>query len=101
MIGVDLQQGSEQHGLLAHLRCGSVRVNVGDHVRVGDEVGEVGNSGSSIQPHLHFQVMSSENPFPLFENLLPFRLRRLRKKIADEWTEISDAELRNRDHLQL
>jgi uncharacterized protein YjeT (DUF2065 family) len=45
--------------------------------------------------------MSSENPFPLFENLLPFRLRRLRKKIADEWTEISDAELRNRDHLQL
>ncbi|MCG6873626.1 MAG: M23 family metallopeptidase [Betaproteobacteria bacterium] len=87
--------------LLAHLRCGSVRVNVGDHVRVGDEVGEVGNSGSSIQPHLHFQVMSSENPFPLFENLLPFRLRRLRKKIADEWTEISDAELRNRDHLQL
>ncbi len=68
--------------LLAHLRCGSVRVKAGDHVRVGDKLGEVGNSGSSIQPHLHFQVMRNENPFPLFENLLPFKLRRLQKKIA-------------------
>ena len=50
--------------LLAHLRCGSVRVKVGDRVRAGDELGEVGNSGSSLQPHLHFQVMSSEDPFP-------------------------------------
>jgi hypothetical protein len=87
--------------LLAHLRCGSVRVKIGDQVRVGDELGEVGNSGSSIQPHLHFQVMSNENPFPLFENLLPFKLRQLRKKIGEEWVGITNAELKNGDHLQL
>ena len=96
-----LLQCGKVYPLLAHLRCGSVRVKVGDHVRVGDELGEVGNSGSSIQPHLHFQVMSNENPFPLFENLLPFRLRHLRKKIGDEWAEVSDVTLRNGDHLQL
>lgn len=50
--------------LLAHLRCGSVRVKQGDRVRAGEQLGEVGNSGSSLQPHLHFQVMNSEDPFP-------------------------------------
>ena len=87
--------------LLAHLRCGSVCVKVGDEVRAGDKLGEVGNSGSSIQPHLHFQVMSSENPFPLFENLLPFRLRAARRKMGDEWQRVANAELKNGDHLLL
>lgn len=87
--------------LLAHLRCSSVRVKVGDHVQAGDQLGEVGNSGSSIQPHLHFQVMKGEDPFPLFENLLPFKLREVRKRIGQEWKGISNAELSNGDHLRL
>ena len=58
--------------LLAHLRKGSLNVKVGDLVRVGDEIGQVGNSGASIQPHLHVQVMSSPELFPLFANLVPF-----------------------------
>ncbi len=87
--------------LLAHLRCGSLRVEVGDHVEAGDQLGEVGNSGSSIQPHLHFQVMNSDNPFPLFENLLPFKLRKVRKRTGRDWTEIANADLANGDHLRL
>jgi Peptidase family M23 len=87
--------------LLAHLRCGSLRVKLADRVRAGQQLGEVGNSGSSIQPHLHFQVMSDENPFPLFRNLVPFKLRELRKKVGGEWKKESNAELRNGDHLQL
>jgi hypothetical protein len=87
--------------LLAHLRCGSLRVKVGDHVQAGDRLGEVGNSGSSIQPHLHFQLMENENPFPLFKNLLPFMLRTARKRIGHEWKEIPNADLSNGDHLRL
>ena len=87
--------------LLAHLRCGSLRVKVGDHVRAGDQLGEVGNSGSSIQPHLHFQIMENENPFPLFKNLLPFRLRAVEKRIGQEWKELSNSVLSNGDHLRL
>lgn len=85
--------------LLAHLRCGSIRVKVGEHVQAGDQLGEVGNSGSSIQPHLHFQIMENENPFPLFKNLLPFKLRVVRKRIGQNWQELSNAELNNGDHL--
>jgi len=44
---------------LVHLRSGSIRVAVGDAVRVGQQVAECGNSGNSTQPHLHIQVMDS------------------------------------------
>lgn len=44
---------------LVHLRRGSLRVGVGDVVRVGHAVAECGSSGNSTQPHLHVQVMDS------------------------------------------
>lgn len=39
-----------------HLRKGSLRVKNGDQVGAGDQVGEVGQSGNSLVPHLHFAV---------------------------------------------
>jgi hypothetical protein len=45
--------------LLAHLRHGSARVRVGEHVEVGEQLGECGNSGNSTEPHLHLQVSDS------------------------------------------
>lgn len=39
--------------LIAHLRPGSVVVAVGDQVKAGQLLGQVGNSGNSIEPHLH------------------------------------------------
>jgi len=71
--------------LLAHLRYGSLRVTTGDRVSAGDLLGEVGNSGASLQPHLHFQVMSSADPFPLFKNLLPFIFRGTLKRKGRNW----------------
>ena len=47
--------------LLAHLRRGSVKVAVGDHVQDGVVVGACGNSGNSTQPHLHIQATDSTN----------------------------------------
>jgi hypothetical protein len=44
---------------LVHLRAGSLRVEVGDAVRTGQQLAECGNSGNSTQPHLHLQVMDS------------------------------------------
>lgn len=46
----------DEFSLLAHLRKGSVSVAEGDSVRVGQKIGECGNSGHSTQPHLHFQI---------------------------------------------
>jgi hypothetical protein len=87
--------------LLAHLACGSVRVKVGDYVRAGDQLGLVGNSGISLQPHLHFQVMRTDEPFPLFHNLVPFCLRTVQKRVGREWHTLADAVLHNGDHLRL
>jgi murein DD-endopeptidase MepM/ murein hydrolase activator NlpD len=42
--------------LLAHLRQGSLTVQVGDRVAVGDAVGSCGNSGNSTEPHVHLQA---------------------------------------------
>jgi hypothetical protein len=42
--------------VLAHLRAGSVRVAVGDAVESGHELGRVGNSGYSTEPHLHVHL---------------------------------------------
>ncbi|MFN3866683.1 MAG: M23 family metallopeptidase [Demequina sp.] len=45
--------------LVAHLRRGSVVVDVGERVEAGQQVGECGNSGNSTQPHVHVQVTDS------------------------------------------
>lgn len=42
--------------LIAHLRRSSIRVQRGDHVREGQEIGACGNSGNSTEPHVHVQV---------------------------------------------
>ncbi len=40
----------------AHLRAGSVRVKAGDHVRRGDLLARLGDTGSAGAPHLHFHM---------------------------------------------
>ena len=45
--------------VLAHLRCGSPTVQVGERVRAGQVLGQCGNSGNSSDPHVHFQLMDS------------------------------------------
>jgi hypothetical protein len=87
--------------LLCHLRNGSVRVQQGDFVHAGEIIGEVGNSGGSLIPHVHLQVMKNEDPFPLFQNLLPFTLRVVHKRIGKVWEEVTNAALKNGDHLML
>jgi len=84
--------------LLCHLRNGSLLVKKGDKVTIGQRIGEVGNSGNSIQPHLHIQVMYNDKYFPLFENLLTFKLSDGKVKQHDNWVEQHDFGLSNRAH---
>jgi hypothetical protein len=59
-----------QYAFYAHLKPGSLRVEVGDRVRRGQVLGLLGNSGNTDGPHLHFHVMDS--PSPLQANGLPY-----------------------------
>jgi len=53
-----------------HLRPGSIRVREGDRVRRGAVLGELGFTGDSTDPHLHFHV--SDSAAPLGGEGLPF-----------------------------
>jgi murein DD-endopeptidase MepM/ murein hydrolase activator NlpD len=55
---VILDLGDGRFGFYAHLAPGSVAVKVGDRVCRGQQIGKLGNSGSSTGPHLHFHVMT-------------------------------------------
>jgi murein DD-endopeptidase MepM/ murein hydrolase activator NlpD len=56
---VVLQLRQDAFVLLAHLRNHSVRVKAGETVSVGQPLGECGNSGNSMQPHVHIQAMDA------------------------------------------
>ena len=54
-----------------HLKTGSARVKVGDHVKQGDVIAEVGDTGDTPVVHLHFEV--NAGPDTLYSQSLPFR----------------------------
>jgi hypothetical protein len=58
---------------LAHLRPNTIVVHQNDSISAGDYIGEVGNTGKSIEPHLHIEVHEQKNnqSFPvsiMFDN---------------------------------
>ena len=67
---VILDLGEGRFAFYAHLRPGSVAVRTGDRVVRGQRLGELGNSGNSTGPHLHFHVM--DRPSPQVADGLPY-----------------------------
>ena len=65
--------GGGRYAFYGHLQPGSLAVDVGDHVRRGQLLGLLGNSGNSDFPHLHFHVMDS--PSPLGSDGVPYEFR--------------------------
>jgi hypothetical protein len=62
--------GGGTYAFYAHLKPGSVRVKVGDKLTTGQTLAALGNSGNTSAPHLHFHLMSTQDP--LLSNGLPF-----------------------------
>jgi len=54
-------KGSEIYAFFAHARRDSVRVHAGDEVVCGQHLADVGHSGNSTAPHLHFHLMDRPN----------------------------------------
>jgi len=68
--------GPGRFAFYAHLQPGSIAVEKGDRVRVGETVGRLGNTGNTDGAHLHFHIMDS--PSPLEANGLPFTFTTMR-----------------------
>lgn len=64
---VKLEHADGKSTIYGHLKQWSVAVAVGDSVQCGQPVGEMGSSGFSTGPHVHFEVRNvaglSEDPF--------------------------------------
>lgn len=51
-----------------HMKQGSVVVQKGDHVKAGQKIGEVGLSGDTEYPHLHFGLRKNGKSWDPFDN---------------------------------
>jgi len=71
---VSVALGDGRYAFYAHLQPGSIKVAVGDRVRVGQQLALLGSSGNSNAPHLHFQLM--DGPSPVAASGVPFRFSR-------------------------
>lgn len=87
-VVIDLGHG--QFAYYAHLQPGSLRVKVGQRVSRGEVIGLVGNSGSSFEPHLHFEVTTS--PVAMRGEGVPY--------VIDDFTVVS-AGMRSQRHREL
>ena len=59
---VVLKIDDDRFAFYGHLQPGSLCVKTGDHVRAGQELGRIGNTGNSDAPHLHFHVANGSDP---------------------------------------
>ena len=59
---VILDLGGGFYAFYAHLQPGKIRVKLGDHVRAGQVLALLGNSGNSTEPHLHFHICDANSP---------------------------------------
>ncbi|MCC7530926.1 MAG: M23 family metallopeptidase [Candidatus Melainabacteria bacterium] len=55
-VVIDIGDGN--YAFYAHMKPGSVKVKEGQKVKRGDHIGDLGSSGNSSAPHLHFHVMA-------------------------------------------
>jgi murein DD-endopeptidase MepM/ murein hydrolase activator NlpD len=63
---VVIDHGGGETSRFAHLRRGSIAVQVGDTVVCGGRIAEVGSSGYSTGPHLHFELQRSGRAIEAF-----------------------------------
>jgi hypothetical protein len=60
---IALDIGNSLIALYAHLKKHSIKVHIGDFIKQGEIIGQIGNTGRSSGAHLHFQISRFEMPY--------------------------------------
>jgi hypothetical protein len=92
-----LDLGNGQFAYYFHLQPGSLSVKAGDHVRRGQQLARIGDSGDAREPHLHFEITTS--PKALVGEGLPYLIDQYRITTSNGKTEQGTRELPLRDML--
>ncbi|MGO4547448.1 murein hydrolase activator EnvC [Paenibacillus sp. 2TAB23] len=59
---VIIDHGNGLWTLYGHIRNGGIKVEKGEKVQKGQKIAEVGSTGNSTGPHLHFEVRKNQTP---------------------------------------
>ncbi|WP_138754036.1 murein hydrolase activator EnvC family protein [Paenibacillus sinopodophylli] len=59
---VIIDHGNGLWTLYGHIRNGGIKVEKGEKVQKGQKIAEVGSTGNSTGPHLHFEVRVNQTP---------------------------------------
>ncbi|WP_162314424.1 peptidoglycan DD-metalloendopeptidase family protein [Pseudoxanthomonas yeongjuensis] len=59
---VSLDLGDGRYAFYEHLKPGSLKVKLGQHVKRGQVIAALGFTGDSTGPHLHFHVADGDSP---------------------------------------
>lgn len=96
---VVIQNSANVYAALCHLQMGSIQVSVGQSIKRGEIIGKVGHSGNSFAPHLHFQLMDSNDISTA--NGLPCAFEQYEMFRNGEWVKVTNGIPRNRDRIRL
>lgn len=83
---VALNLGDGRYAFYEHLKPGSIKVRPGEYIRQGTVIGQLGFTGESTGPHLHFHV--SDTNAPLAAEGLPYSLERF--VVLGAYTSLGD-----------
>ena len=78
---IAIDHGNGEFSFYAHLKPGSITVKIGDVVKSGQAMAQLGSSGNSTEPHLHFQVC--DRPEPLACAGIPVKFANIELPYAD------------------
>lgn len=90
-------QGDEAYAVLVHMKKDSIKVKKGDVIKSGDLIGNIGHSGNSTAPHLHF-LMNSSNP--LTAKGIPCCFKEYELYHNGNWVKVEDGIPKNKERIR-
>lgn len=86
-------RGAGSYIFLAHLQCDSLQMSEGEGVEAGQLIGRVGNSGYTLEPHLHLQLFDQIDD-PLAATAPPFLVSTYERWTGERWELVRNSSLR-------